>query len=109
MSISPPPGRMHLRQRGFDVVASLAVNMRDVDDDEHLAYAAGDQRALLTFNVQDFAPLHDLYLAEGKEHWGIIFSTEEPFRVLFRRLLRLLYSLSAQDLKKQVRWLNEFK
>jgi hypothetical protein len=48
-------------------------------------------------------------LAEGKEHWGIVLSTEETADVLRRRLLRLLNTLSAEELKNQMRWLNEFK
>ncbi len=62
----------------------------------------------MTFNVSDFVRLHAKYLAEGKEHWGIIFSTQESFGVLLHRLLRLLNSVSADALKNQVRWLNEF-
>ncbi len=52
---------------------------------------------------------HMGYLAEGKEHWGIILSTEEMLDVLRRRLLRLLNTVSAAELKNQIRWLNEFK
>ena len=63
----------------------------------------------MTFNIGDFAELHDEYVAEGKEHWGIILSSREPIRVLLHRLLRLLNSVSAEELKKQIRWLNEFK
>jgi hypothetical protein len=71
-----------------------------------LEYAVREERAVLTFNICDFAPLHDGYLAGGKEHFGIVFSTEEVFRVLFRRLVRFL---SAEELRNQTRWLNEFK
>ncbi|MBF8285257.1 MAG: DUF5615 protein, partial [Anaerolineales bacterium] len=41
--------------------------------------------------------------------WGIVLSTEESTDVLRRRLLRLLNTLSAEELKNQIRWLNEFK
>jgi len=49
------------------------------------------------------------YQAGGKEHWRIVLSTEETISVLRRRLLRLLNTLTADDLKNQMRWLNEFK
>jgi hypothetical protein len=98
-----------LRQRGFDVIASLEVDMGEREDEEHLVFAAQQGRAVLTFNVQDFMPLHEQFLAAGREHAGIVFSTEESFRVLFRRLIRLLHSVAAQELRNQVRWLNEFK
>lgn len=63
----------------------------------------------MTFNSADFVALQQQYMADGREHWGIVLSTEEPINVLMRRLLRLLNSVSAEDLKNQIRWLNEFR
>ena len=98
-----------LRQHGFDVTSTLESKMGEADDDEQLAHAASEQRALVTFNHKDFAVRHERYLTEDKEHWGIVLSTEEPIDILRRRLLRLLNTLSAEELKNQIRWLNEFK
>ena len=98
-----------LRQYGFDVTSTLELGMGEADDDEQLAYAVSEQRAIVTFNHKDFAVRHERYVAEGKEHWGIVLSTEETIDVLRRRLLRLLNTLSAEELKDQIRWLNEFK
>jgi len=53
--------------------------------------------------------LHDKYIIEGREHWGTIFSTEERPGILMHRLLRLLNSVRADELKNQVRWLNDYK
>ncbi|MFQ6113968.1 MAG: DUF5615 family PIN-like protein, partial [bacterium] len=78
-------------------------------DEKQLEHAALQQRAILTFNINDFSRLHKRYLSEKKEHWGIIFSTREPVGVLLNRLLRLLHTISAEELKNQIRWLNEFK
>lgn len=39
----------------------------------------------------------------------IVLTTEEPTGILIKRLLKLLNSLSANELKNQVRWLNEFR
>jgi alpha-amylase/alpha-mannosidase (GH57 family) len=104
-----PSLAIQLRKHGFDVTSSQEAKLLSEPDEVQLAYAASQQRAILTFNIGDFARLHDNYLAEGKEHWGVIFSTEEPIGVLFRRLLRLLSSVSADELKNQTRWLNEFR
>jgi predicted nuclease of predicted toxin-antitoxin system len=98
-----------LRRYGFDVTSTLELGMVEADDDEQLAYVASNQRAIVTFNHKDFAILHSRYLAEGKAHWGIVLSTEEAVDILRRRLLRLLNTLSAEELKNQIRWLNEFK
>ncbi len=98
-----------LRRHGFDVTTSQEAGLLSITDEEQMAYAAAEQRAIVTFNVRDFSYLHNQYLAENKEHWGIIFSTQEPISVLFHRLLRLLNSVTAEELKNQVRWLNEFQ
>lgn len=99
---------VQLRQHGFDVTTSQELQMLADADDVQLAYAAATRRAIVTFNVCDFAPLHDQYLAEGRDHWGVIFSTQETIAVLFQRLLRLLNSVKAEELKNQTLWLNEF-
>jgi len=98
-----------LRQHGFDVTSTLESEMDEANDDVQLAYAVSQQRAVVSFNHRDFAPLHDQYMTEEKDHWGIILSTEESTSALRHRLLRLLNSLSAEDVKNQIRWLNEFK
>jgi uncharacterized protein with PIN domain len=100
---------VQLRRYGFDVLASQESSMLSEDDSQQLLYAVAERRALVTFNVRDFISLHKRYIAEGREHWGIIFSTEESFSVLLRRLLRLLHTVSATEMKNQVRWLNEFR
>ena len=83
--------------------------MVEADDDEQLAHAVSEQRAIVTFNHKDFAVRHERYIAEGREHWGFVLSTEESTDVLGRRLLQLLNTFSAAELKDQIRWLNEFK
>ncbi len=85
-----------LQKYGFDVTSTVGEGMIETDDDEQLAFAASNQRAIVSFNHKDFAVLHAQYLAEGKEHWGIILSTEESTHVLRHRLLRLLNSLTAE-------------
>jgi predicted nuclease of predicted toxin-antitoxin system len=97
-----------LRQHGFDVTSSQESNLLSAPDDQQLAFAVTEQRAIVTFNFSDFTLLHHQYQAAGQEHWGIVLSTREPVLVLFRRLLRLLNSVAAVDLKNQVHWLNDF-
>lgn len=97
------------RKYGFDVVATQETDLLSAPDDVQLAHAVSEHRAILTFNIGDFSVLHEQYMTEGKEHWGIILSNREPIGELLRRILRLLNSVSAEDLKNQIRWLNEFK
>ena len=100
---------VQLRRYGHDVTSSQESLLLSHDDSTQLAHAASEQRAILTFNFTDFVVLHDRYLAEGRDHWGVILSTEESIGVLMHRILRLLNSVSADELKNQIRWLNEFR
>ncbi len=120
MSLPNPP-RLHLnehlstrlatqlRKYQFDVTCSQESALLSGTDREQLARAISEQRAIVTFDVGDYMQLHEECLSEGREHWGIVFSTEESLNILLHRLLRLLNSLSADELRNQVRWLNEFK
>lgn len=98
-----------LQKHGFDVKTSQQAELLAESDEKQLSHAANERRAIVTFNVSDFFRLHEEYQTQGKEHWGIIFSTREAINILFHRLLRLLNSVSAEELRNQIRWLNEFK
>ncbi len=100
---------VQLRRYGFDALSSHEAERLSDRDEDQLAFAASQQRALVTFNVGDFVRLHQQYVADGRPHWGIILSTEESISVLLHRLLRLLNSVTMEELKNQVRWLNEFR
>jgi predicted nuclease of predicted toxin-antitoxin system len=101
---------VELRKYGFDVVATQEnKELMSAPDDVQLAHAVSEERAILTFNIGDFSDLHETYQKEEKEHWGIILSNRETIGELLRRILRLLNTTSADELKNQVRWLNEFK
>lgn len=93
---------VQLRQYGFDVTSTVERDLIAVDDDVQLAFAVSEHRAIVTMNCSDFVALHQQYLAAGQKHWGIVLSTEEPIEILRRRLLRLLHTLSEEELKNQV-------
>jgi Domain of unknown function (DUF5615) len=95
-----------LRNHGFDVISSQEADLLSASDDEQLEFAASEQRAVVTFNIGDFTALHHQYESAGREHWGIIFSPRQPIPVLFQRLLKLLQSVPAEQLKNQIYWLD---
>jgi predicted nuclease of predicted toxin-antitoxin system len=98
-----------LRERGFDVYHVTEVGLDHTPDPEILQEAVKNHRAVVTFNTSDFIPLAREYSAQGKEHYGIVVSDEIPQGELQRRVTKLLESVSAEELKNIVRFLQEFK
>lgn len=57
-----------LRKHGFDVTTSQELDLLSETDNEQLAHAVAERRAIVTFNIGDFSRLHDEYMTKGKEH-----------------------------------------
>ena len=98
-----------LREQGFDVYHVTEMGLDHTPDPEILQAAAEKHRAVVTFNVKDFAPLVKEYFRDGKEHYGIVASDQIPQGELKRRVTNLLNSITADDLKNTIRYLQEFK
>jgi hypothetical protein len=99
-----------LRRHGFDLVMAREMGHQLLSDEDHLTWATGQGRALLTHDLRDFVPLARRWNFEGRQHAGIILS-EQPgptsYGVLLRRLLRLLDTLTADDMVNRVEWLDQ--
>ncbi len=65
-----------LRQLGHDVITFADVGNAGlaIPDNEVLAYAAKDERAIITLNRRDFIRLHN----QNPDHAGIIVCTQDP-------------------------------
>jgi len=100
-----------LQARGTDVISALDVGMIERDDAAHLDYATTHGRTLYTFNVGDFYRLPTSYLAENKSHAGMILTQQQRYAVgeQLRRLLKLIATRSAEDLKNSVEFLSAWE
>jgi len=98
-----------LREQGFDVVHVYEAGLESKPDNEVLQSAVENHQAVVTFNIKHFVPLARQYSEEGKEHYGIVVSDEIPQGELQRRVTKLLESVSAEELKNMIRFLQEFK
>ena len=69
-----------LRERGYDAVAvKERAELIGMSDEDLLRAATADQRAVVTENVKDFAPLHQHFAAAGQQHSGLIFTHPRRF------------------------------
>ena len=69
-----------LRAKGHDVISVAAdPAVVGLPDDQVLAFAAGEGRALVTANIKDFVPLDGRYRAAGQSHAGLILVSTKTF------------------------------
>jgi uncharacterized protein with PIN domain len=94
-----------LRPRGYDVVTVRDAGRLGLSDDEQLAFATKEGRAVLTHNRLDFEALAADFAAQGREHAGIIIATRRPVYDLLRRLLVILDALTADEIRNTVQYI----
>jgi len=97
-----------LAVRGVDVSTALEAGLVARSDREHLEHATAEGRVVYTFNVRDFHRLHVAFLAEGKAHAGIILARQQHHSIgeQLRRILQLIASLSAEEMRGRVEFLS---
>jgi Domain of unknown function (DUF5615) len=99
-----------LRARGVDVVTALENGLIDRDDRQHLENATRQGRTLYGLNVGDYYHLHTTTIAEGKSHAGIILARQQHYSVgeQMRRLLKLIASVSSEEMTNRVEFLSRW-
>jgi predicted nuclease of predicted toxin-antitoxin system len=93
-----------LRQAGYDAVSVSELGRRGLSDEEQLIFAAAEERAIITHNIQDFAPLAELYFERNLPYAGIIVARQFEKGELLRRVLHLFNALTADDLSNTLRF-----
>lgn len=75
--ISPAIAR-ELRGRGCDVQAIKRdrPELQSLADAEIVRRMVSERRAIVTNDVADFAPIHARIVAEGDEHYGMVFTDD---------------------------------
>ena len=101
-----------LRRRGYTAQSTLEAGNVEISDEAQLAYATEQGMAILTYNAQDFIPLARTWYFAEREHAGIIISeqfSQRQFGELLRRVLRLLNSLTADEMYNRLVFLQQFR
>ena len=94
--------------RGVDVVTALGADMIERANEEHLEWATAQGRVLYSFNVADFYQLHTDFLVQEKSHAAIVLAQQQRYSVgeQMRRLLRLIATLTAENMMNRVEFLS---
>ena len=95
----------NLRTRGFDVLSVRDAGARGKSDDEQMLYAVSQRRAVVTHNRVDFEKQHAKFLESGMNHYGIIAAKRRKDVEVVNKLLALLDTVTAEEMKNQLRYI----
>ncbi|RJP34547.1 MAG: hypothetical protein C4527_02050 [Candidatus Omnitrophota bacterium] len=100
-----------LRARNIKVNTALDAGMIQRADEEHLNYASSQNHVLFSFNVGDFYRLHSEFMKHEKPHAGIILAQQQRYSIgiLLRNLLKLIATISADEMKNRIEFINRWK
>ena len=96
-----------LRARGVDLLTTIEAGQGGATDPEQLAFAVKQGRTIYTFNVGDFARLHQQYLRQGAEHFGIIVVPDQRCAIgeKIRRLAGFIHRVTAEEMINRMEYL----
>ncbi len=93
-----------LRERSQNVWTVTELDLAGTSDEQILAVARDQGRALVTNNTQDFVPLEHIWIAAGEVHHGIIYTDDasaprgtNQIGEIIRRLERELIARPEDD------------
>jgi hypothetical protein len=97
-----------LRARNIDVLTAFEAHMINHDDEDHLAAASAYGRVLYTFNVADDCVLHQARVSQRRFHAVIVVVAQQRHSTgeELRRLMRLLGSLTAEEMQNRLEFLS---
>lgn len=99
------------RARGMDVATALGEQTLGMDDFQQLEFAQTENRVIYTYNISDYARLHTQYIAESKNHAGMILVHQNRFTIgeQIRRTLKLITTLTAEDMQNRAEYLSSWE
>ncbi|MBI3249025.1 MAG: DUF5615 family PIN-like protein [Deltaproteobacteria bacterium] len=97
-----------LRLRGWEALTTEEARRRGAGDRDQIAFATNNGYAIVSYNVRDFPRLHYEITSDGGTHMGIIVGSREDPRRNVRALLHLLDKVSAEAMRDQLVYLNNW-
>jgi hypothetical protein len=96
-----------LRSCGLDVQTVLDLQLEAMSDEEQLEYATANNRTIYTLNVGDFAKLHSEWLANDRQHAGIIAIPRQRYSIgeKVRRIVEFAQSTSGDEMMDRIEFL----
>ena len=98
-----------LTNRGVDVISTLQAGNNGNTDEEQLVFVKNENRVIITHNVRDFVILNKNFLQEDRIHHGIIVTDQLPIGMVLKRIMKLWFTLDADDMKNRLEFLSNWK
>lgn len=99
-----------LRKNDVDVITVLDTDRLAYSDEEQLIWATQQERVIYTFNTKDFCRLHGIFIAENREHAGIIVAPRQSYSIgeQLQGVLNLIAIKSSEEMKNQLEFLGSY-
>jgi hypothetical protein len=98
-----------LRARGVDILTTREAGKIGVDDIDQLVFATENNRSLLSYDKRHFAKIHYDWMVFKKSHAGIILSDQLTVGVVLRRLMKLYFSLTSDEMENRIEYLGAWR
>lgn len=89
-------------------MSTAEVGRRGESDDDQLLWATNEGRAILTFDVRDFARLHARWMTERRRHTGIVVSQQRAIGDVLSRLFVLWSKVDAESMVDRLEFLGDW-
>ncbi|MBE9216747.1 DUF5615 family PIN-like protein [Plectonema cf. radiosum LEGE 06105] len=99
-----------LRKSDVDVLTVLDTGKLAGSDEEQLIWTTQQERVIYTFNTKDFCRLHGIFIAENREHSGIIVAPRQSYSIgeQLKGVLNLIAIKSAENMKNRLEFLGSY-
>ena len=98
-----------MRARGVDVLTTQEAGNTGISDIRQLEYATENKRCLFSYNKGHFARIHYQWMSIRRPHCGIVLSDQMAISPVLRRLMKLHFSLTSQDMQNRLEYLSAWK
>jgi hypothetical protein len=87
------------------------VGLQGREDPTQLDWSAANRFTLVTHNVGDFVTLHTSFIAEGRDHYGIVLMRQQSLGLGEKlcRLIRIGSRFSPDEMKNRLEYLSNWR
>lgn len=99
-----------LRNANLNVVTVADAGKLGCSDEEQLIWAIKQGRVIYSFNIGDFCRLHRDFVAQERNHAGIVLASQQQYSIgqQLRGLLKLAANNSSEEMVNQVVFLSAY-